>query len=131
MASHTLDSLQAAQSRPSLSGRNGAWWRRHQRKVMAESTERALDEAGRSRGFSAAVPVRAEALLAREELLALAALLRTARQPSPRALELSRRLTLDGMSPLFNPEAAGTLRGAVNEALLAFEADHETYPHAV
>jgi hypothetical protein len=98
---------------------------------MAASIESALDEAGRSRGFSAAVPVRSEALLARDDLLALAALLRSAPQPSPRALDLSRRLILDGASPLFNPEAAGTLRGAVREALHAFHADHETYPPAV
>jgi hypothetical protein len=36
--------------------------------------------------------------------------------------------TFDLPSPLLNPEASGTLRGAINEALLAFDADHETYP---
>ena len=82
--------------------------------------------------LSSAVPVRArEVLEAHDELLSLVALLRTSPQPPPRALALSRRLLLDGASPLFNPEAAGTLRGAVREALLAFDPDHETYPPAV
>jgi hypothetical protein len=53
-------------------------------------------------------------------------LLRTVPHPPPRALALCRRLLLDGASPLFNPEAAGTLAGAVREARLAFDPDHET-----
>jgi hypothetical protein len=123
MASHALGSL-----RPARRARLADWWGRRRREAMADSLERAVELAGRRRGFSAAVPVRSEALAVRDDLLVLAALLRTAPAPSPRALALSRRLVLDGTSPLFNPEAAGTLKGAVNEALLAFTADHETYP---
>jgi hypothetical protein len=131
MASYTLDSLQTTPRRSTLLGRLAAWSRRHQREAMAQSLERALDEAGKARVFSSAVPVRAEAFSAREELLALAALLRTIPEPPARALALCQALILDGTSPLFNPEAAGTLRGAVNEALHAFDADPETYPDPV
>jgi hypothetical protein len=125
MATHSFDLPRRA---PLLRLRLAAWRQDRSRRAMADSLERAVEEAGRSRGLSAAVPVRAEALTAREDLLALAARLRTTPVPPPRALMLSRRLALDGTSPLFNPEAAGTLRGAVNEALLAFDAHHETYP---
>jgi hypothetical protein len=130
MATHALDSVHP-EPRPALAARIAARWRDHRRRVMADSIERAVQSAGRGRGFSAAVPVRAEALGAREELLALAALLRTTPSPSPRALRLCRLLVLDGTSPLYNPEAAGTLLGAVREARLAFDADRETYPPEV
>jgi hypothetical protein len=123
--SHTFE---LPSRRPSLRLRFVAWRRDRSRRIMAESLERAVDFAGRPRGLSAAVPVRAEALTARDDLLALAARLRTTPDPPPRAMELAARLTFDGTSPLFNPEASGTLRGAINEALLAFDADHETYP---
>jgi hypothetical protein len=123
--SHTFD---LSNRTPSVRLRFAAWRRDRSRRIMADSLERAVEEAGRARGLSAAVPVRAEALTARDDLLALAARLRTTPDPPPRALELAAELTLDGTSPLFNPEAAGTLRGAVNEALLAFDAHHETYP---
>ena len=69
-----------------------------------------------------------EVLQVRDALLALAALLRTAPHPSPRALALCRRLLLNGDSPLFDPAASGTLRGAIREATLAFSPDHDTYP---
>jgi hypothetical protein len=127
VATHALESGRTPR-RFALSARIATWWRVHQRRVMAESIERALEEAGRPRAFSAAVPVRAEALDVRDELAALAALLRTAPAPPPRALALSRELILDGTSPLFNPEAAGTLRGAVNETLHAFDPGQQTYP---
>jgi hypothetical protein len=156
MATHALDPLQAKRRRLSLPTRLVAWWRGaafdaalaagadpdsdprlaahaarlarpHHLRVMADGLERALEEAERGqRGISAAVPVRkSEVLGAHDELRALAAALRTTDAP-PRALALTRRLLLDAASPLFNPEAAGTLRGAVREALLAFNADHET-----
>jgi hypothetical protein len=128
MATHALESTRRTSRRLAPSARLAGWWRVRRRRAMAESIERALEQAGRSRGFSAAVAVRAEALGSYDELLALVALLRTAPAPPPRALALCRRLVLDGTSPLFNHEAAGTLRGAVNEALHAFDADHETYP---
>jgi hypothetical protein len=95
---------------------------------MADSLERAVEQAGRPRGLTAAVPVRAEALVVRDDLLALAARLRTTPDPPRRALELAARLTQDGTSPLFNPEAAGTLRAAVKETLHAFDHVYETYP---
>jgi hypothetical protein len=125
MASHTFA---LERRRPSLRLRLADWRRERSRRVMADSLERAVEQAGRPQGFSAVVPVRGEALAARDELLALAALLRTTPDPPARALALARGLILDGTSPLFNPEAAGMLRGAVNEVLHAFTADRETYP---
>jgi hypothetical protein len=127
VATHALESARTSR-RLALSARIATWWRAHQRHVMAESIERAVEQAGRPRGFSSVVPVRAEALEVRDELLALAALLRTAPAAPPRALALCRELVVDGMSPLFNPEAAGTLRGAVNETLHAFDPGQQTYP---
>ena len=130
MATHALDSARR-EPRRSLPARMSAWWRDHRQRVMADAIERAIEAAGRPRQFSAVVPVRGEALEAREELLALAALLRTSPSPPPRAMKLCSGLILDGTSPLFNPEASGTLLGAVREARLAFDADPETYPPEV
>jgi hypothetical protein len=106
--------------------------RPHHMSALAEALERALEEAEhREPVISAAVPVRkSEVLGARDELLALAAALRTNEAPPARAPALSRRLLIGGDSPLFNPEAAGTLRGAVREALLAFGADNDTTSRA-
>jgi hypothetical protein len=115
---------------PRLAAHAARLARPHQVAAVADGLERAVSAAGRPQPLlSSAVPVQArEVLEARDELLALVAQLRTTPQPPPRALALSRRLLLDGASPLFNPEAAGTLRAAVDEARLAFDPDHETYP---
>jgi hypothetical protein len=104
--------------------------RPHQIAAVADGLERAVVAADRPQPLlSSAVPVRArEVLASRDELLSLVALLRTTPTPPARALALSRRLLLDGASPLFNPDADGTLGGAVDEARLAFHPDHETYP---
>jgi hypothetical protein len=120
--------LQFQLRRPSLRLRFAAWREDRTRRSRADSLERAVEQAGRPSGLSAAVPVRAEALEVRDELLALAALLRTTPAPPRSALALCRELILDGTSPLFNPEAAGTLPGAVNEARHAFQGDRQTYP---
>lgn len=101
--------------------------RPHQVESLADGVERVLERAARPRQpISAQIPLRtSEVLAASEELFALAARLRTTPTPSPRALALTRRLLLDAESPLSNPLAAGTLKAAVREALLAFDADHE------
>jgi hypothetical protein len=98
--------------------------------ALADGIERALRAAERPRPvMSPAVPVCArEVLAAYDDLVALAALLRTAPAPPVRALALARRLMLDGAGPLFNPETADTLGGAVREVLLAFDSNHATYP---
>jgi hypothetical protein len=115
---------------PRLAAHAARLARPHQISALAHGLERAVEAAERPQPLlSSAVPVRAhEVLASRDELLGLVALLRTTPNPPPRALALSRRLLLDGASPLFNPEAAGTLRGAVNKARLAFDPDYETYP---
>lgn len=90
--------------------------------ALADGLERAVADAERPRrALSAAVPVRAsEVVDNRHELLALAALLRSTPQPSPRALALTRRLLIDGSSPLFAADASPSLRDAVREARDAF-----------
>jgi hypothetical protein len=104
--------------------------RPHQIEAVADGLERAVSAAERPQPLlSSAVPVRAgEVLASRDDLLGLVAQLRTTPHPPPRALALSRQLLLDGCSPLFNLEAAGTLRAAIAEARLAFDPDHETHP---
>jgi hypothetical protein len=115
---------------PRLAAHAARLARPHQVAAVADGLERAVRAAERPQPLlSSAVPVRAgEVLGARDELLGLVALLRTTPQPPPRALALSRRLLLDGASPLFNPEASGTLRGAVDEARLAFDPAPRIYP---
>jgi hypothetical protein len=117
-------------SDPRLAAHAARLLRPHQVQAIADGLERAVEAADHPQPLlSSAVPVRArEVQESRDELLGLVARLRTTPEPPPRALALSRRLLLDGASPLFNPEAAGTLRGAVNEARLAFDPDHPTYP---
>jgi hypothetical protein len=116
-----------------LTARAAQLVRPHHVQILVEAIDHALEDAERRKPIiTAAVPVRKnEVLGAYDELLALAAALQTRPHPSPRALALSHRLLLDGTSPLFDPQAAGTLKGAVREALLAFDADHQTYPRAV
>ena len=115
---------------PRLAAHAARLARPHQIRAVADGLERAVEAADRPEPLlSSAVPVRAgEVLAARDELLGLVAQLRTTPAPPPRALALSRRLLLDAASPLFSPEAAGTLRRAVDEARLAFDPDPETYP---
>jgi hypothetical protein len=115
---------------PRLAAHSARLARPHQIAALADGLERAVEAADRRQPLlSSAVPVRArEVLASRDELLSLVALLRTTPNPPPRALALSRRLLLDGASPLFSPEAAGTLRGTVDEARLAFHPNHATYP---
>jgi hypothetical protein len=157
MVSHALPHLRPGRRRPSL-GLAGWWRgaqfdealaagadpaadprlaahaarlaRPHQVAALADGLERAVEEADRPQPLlSSAVPVRArEVRESRDRMLSLVALLRTAPNPPPRALALCRRLLLDGASPLFNPGAGRTLRAAVDDARLAFRADHETYP---
>jgi hypothetical protein len=118
---------------PRLAAHAARLRRPHQVAALAEGIERALHAAERPQPLmSPAVPVCAsEVLAAYDDLLALAVLLRTAPEPPVRALALARRLLLDGAGPLFNPETADTLGGAVHEVLLAFDADHDTYPPTV
>jgi hypothetical protein len=100
--------------------------------AVADGLERTVErDARRQPEITAAVPVRdAEVLASRDGLLALVAALRTTPHPPPRALALCRRLVIDDTSPLYNPDADGTLQG-VREALHAFEAGHNTNPPTV
>jgi hypothetical protein len=92
--------------------------RPHCLEALADGLERAVADAERPRRpLSAAVPVRAgEVIDDKDGLLALAALLRSTRQPSPRALALTRRLLIDGASPLYVADAPQSLRDAVAQA---------------
>ncbi len=143
MASHAISQMHhRTRRRMSLRARLTAWWHGAAfddalaagvdpaSDVRLAGLERALERAQQPRpAISAAIPLRTSALLeVHDELLALAALLRTAPHPSPRALALCRRLLIDGDIPLSCPAASGTLRGALREATLAFSPDHETYP---
>jgi hypothetical protein len=94
--------------------------RPHCVEALVDGLERAIVEAERPGRLSSAVPVSATVIDNRAELLALASLLRSTPQPSPRALALTRRLLIDGASPLYVTDAPQSLRDAVAEAAGAF-----------
>lgn len=110
-------------SDPRLSAHAARLARPHCVEALADGLERAVADADRPRrAISAAAPISAgEVLAARDDLLALVAVLRTAPEPSPQALALTRRLLIDSTGPLFQPADAGALARAAREALGAFD----------
>jgi hypothetical protein len=133
----TLDAALASGADPAtsagLAARVAQLSQRRRVLAVADGLERTVERAAQPQPeITAAAPVlEAEVLASRDQLLTLAAALRTTPQPPPRALALCRRLVSDGTSPLHDPHADGTLQGAVHEALHAFEAGHTTNPPTV
>jgi hypothetical protein len=92
------------------------------RRVLARGLERVIDAAEeRPQPFSAAVPLRRATILdSREGLLELAAELRDISQEvNVRGIALVERLLTDGGSPLYIPNDAQTLDGAIRQARAA------------
>jgi hypothetical protein len=102
-------------------------WRRRER--LASGLERAVAEAwGPPAPFSARVPVRrAEVRATQAPMLELATRIRETDGRHPAGLILARRLLTSGAGPLFSPSAAGALRDAVTDALVALR---DVGPHS-
>jgi hypothetical protein len=90
--------------------------------ALADGLERAVANAERPRRtLSASVAVSASEVIAtKADLLMLARLLRATPDAPPRALAITRRLLIDGASPLYVADARQSLRDAVAQAVGAF-----------
>jgi hypothetical protein len=94
------------------------------RRRLACGLERVVLEIERPpRGLTAAVPVqRREVLVARDDLLLLAAALRGEDHPAPRGVAGVSLLLADGCGPVYAPSPPGALRRAVRRIAAALGA---------
>jgi hypothetical protein len=93
------------------------------RRRLAASIDHCIDRAQRPRrGFSAAIPVSAEAAYdARDALLALARRLREPGYADPDGVRTVRTLLVDGAGPMYVTQWPGELRRAANRAREALD----------
>jgi hypothetical protein len=120
MATHPLD---RASTRHRREGRLLAWLR-------GPAGDAAL-ASGANPATSTGVAARVAQLTQRRRVLALAEGIERRVERAARALPLCRRLVIDDTGPLCNPDASGTLQGAVREALDACEAGRNPNPPPV
>jgi hypothetical protein len=95
------------------------------RRRLACGLERVVHEMERpARSVTAAVPVqRREVLVARDDLLLLAAALRGAAHPDPAGVAGASLLLTDGAGPVYAPCPPGALRRTVRRIATALEAE--------
>jgi hypothetical protein len=109
---------------PSLARRASVLVSPRTRRRLACGLEGVVVETERPRrALSAAIPVqRHEVLVARDDLLLLAAALRCTQHPDPRAVAGASLLLTDGCGPVFAPSPPGSLRCAVRRIAATVEA---------
>jgi hypothetical protein len=110
---------------PALARRASVLVSRRMRRRLACGLERVAIEGERpAGGLTAAVPVqRREVIVARDDLLLLAAALRGEAHPDPRGVAGASLLLSDGCGPVFAPSAPGALRRAVRRIAAAMGAE--------
>ncbi len=104
---------------------------RRERERLAVAVERVCREPSSRPGYSASVPVSADALhLARPALWQLARALRSPGSHRPRGVALTRQLFTEPDSLLYRPPHPGALSKAVREARLALLGE-DVAPHLI
>jgi hypothetical protein len=109
---------------PALARRASVLVSSRTRRRLACRLERVAIESERpARGFTAAVPIqRREVIVARDDLLLLAAALRGEAHPDPRGVAGASLLLSDGCGPVFAPCPPGALRRTVRRIDAALRA---------